>query len=119
MKTQRPKNLDLRTIQLPLPGVVSILHRVSGVILFLTGIPLFLYFLERGLHPERAGELGVFPRLVLAPLIWAFLHHFCAGIRFLLLDIHLGLDKAQARRSSLWVLGVSGFLTLIVELLAW
>ena len=119
MKTQRPKNLDLRTIQLPLPGVVSILHRVSGAILFLIGIPLFLYFLERGLHPESAGELGVFPRFLLVPLIWAFLHHFCAGVRFLLLDIHLGLDKPQARRSSLWVLGVSGFLTLVVEMLAW
>ncbi len=116
MRAQRPKNLDLTTIRLPLPGVVSILHRASGALLFLVGIPVFLDRLDRATHPDTATPL--LPHGLEQPLLWlltwAFLHHFCAGIRFLLLDVHCGTERVQARRSSVAVLLASGVLTLVL-----
>jgi succinate dehydrogenase / fumarate reductase cytochrome b subunit len=53
-------------------------------------------------------------KVVLAGLIWAFVHHFCAGIRFLLLDLHIGIEKEAARKSAGIVLAVSIPLTLIL-----
>lgn len=115
---KRPKNLDLTTIKLPLPGKVSILHRVSGVGLFLC-FPLLLWLFSASLtSPETfaafksvAGSLPV--KVVMAGLIWAFIHHFCAGIRFLLLDLHVGVEKEAAHKSAGVVLAVSIPLTLI------
>lgn len=116
---KRPKNLDLTTIRLPLPGKVSILHRVSGVGLFLC-LPLLLWLFGTSLaSPEGyaavksiAGMLVV--KVILAGLIWALAHHFCAGIRFLLLDVHVGIEKEAARKSAGVVFAVSIPLTLIL-----
>jgi len=116
---KRPKNLDLTTIQLPLPGKVSILHRVSGAGMFIC-FPLLLWLFSASLNsPESfatfksiAGMLPV--KVVLAGLLWAFVHHFCAGIRFLLLDLHIGVEKEEARKSAVAVLAVSIPLTLIL-----
>ncbi len=116
---KRPKNLDLTTIQLPLPGKVSILHRVSGAGMFIC-FPLLLWLFSASLNsPESfatfksvAGMLPV--KVVLAGLLWAFVHHFCAGIRFLLLDLHIGIEKEEARKSAVAVLAVSIPLTLIL-----
>ena len=116
---KRPKNLDLTTIQLPLPGKVSILHRVSGVGLFLC-LPVLLWLFAASLaSPESFATFkAVFASLpvkvVVAGLIWAFVHHFCAGIRFLLLDMHIGIEKDAARKSAAAVLAVSIPLTLIL-----
>src|SRR5487761_2446485 len=121
----RPKNLDLRTIRLPLPGIVSILHRVSGALLFLLGIPLLLAGLQSSLH-SREGFAAVGAlfsqaavKLLLLAFIWAFVHHFCAGIRFLLLDIHKGVKIKPARTSSLWVMIVSLLLTFAAGVALW
>ena len=125
MPKPRPKNLDLRTIRLPLPGVVSIFHRISGALLFLFGIPLLLLALQRSLHSrdsfEALGQLLANPlsKLALLGFAWAFWHHLCAGVRFLLLDIHEGVQIDAARRSSLWVLGVSLLLTLVTGVTLW
>jgi succinate dehydrogenase / fumarate reductase cytochrome b subunit len=116
---KRPKNLDLTTIQLPLPGKVSILHRVSGAGMFIC-FPVLLWLFSASLSsPESfatfksvAGMLPV--KVVLAGLLWAFVHHFCAGIRFLLLDLHIGIEKEEARKSAVAVLAVSIPLTLIL-----
>ena len=116
---KRPKNLDLTTIQLPLAGKVSILHRVSGAGMFIC-FPLLLWLFSASLNsPESfatfksvAGMLPV--KVVLAGLLWAFVHHFCAGIRFLLLDLHIGIEKEEARKSAVAVLAVSIPLTLIL-----
>ncbi len=116
----RPKYLNLQAIlfeiRLPLAGWVSILHRVSGVLLFASGIWL-LFMLDRSLSSPAGFDailryLG-FPlvKLSLLVLVWAYCHHLCAGIRFLLLDLHKGIDKASARRSSIAVLVVSLLLT--------
>jgi succinate dehydrogenase / fumarate reductase cytochrome b subunit len=116
---KRPKNLDLATIRLPLPGKVSILHRVSGAGMFIC-FPVLLWLFSASLSsPESfatfkavAGMLPV--KVVLAGLLWAFVHHFCAGIRFLLLDLHIGIEKEEARKSAVAVLAVSIPLTLIL-----
>ena len=115
---KRPKNLDLATIRLPLPGKVSILHRVSGAGLFLC-FPLLLWLFSASLN--SADTFAVFKsvfstlpaKVILAGLIWAYIHHFCAGIRFLLLDLHVGIEKEAARKSAAIVFAVSIPLTLI------
>ncbi len=125
MLKQRPVYLDLVRIRLPLPGIVSILHRVSGALLFLIGIPLLLGALAASLEsPESYAELKAafahpLAKLVLIGFLWAYLHHFFAGIRFLLLDTLQGIELASARRSSVAVLAVSLALTLIIGARLW
>ena len=121
----RPVYLDLPRIRLPLPGIVSILHRVSGALLFVAGIPLLLAGVAGSLaSPEAYADLKAafahpVAKLVLIGFVWAYLHHFCAGIRYLLLDLHRGIDLEPARRSSAIVLVVSVALTLIVGVRLW
>jgi succinate dehydrogenase / fumarate reductase cytochrome b subunit len=121
----RPVYLNLMRIRLPLPGIVSILHRISGAALFLAGIPLLLLGLQWSLGSAdsfahvRAVLAQPLPKLVLIGLIWAYLHHFCAGIRFLLLDVHRGIELAPARRSSAVVLVVSLTLTVAIGVRLW
>ena len=116
---KRPKNLDLTTIRMPLAAKVSILHRVSGAGLFLF-LPVLLWLFSASLTSAEtfATFRSVFASLpakvVLAGLLWAFVHHFCAGIRFLLLDLHVGIEKEAARKSAAVVFAVSIPLTLIL-----
>ena len=116
---KRPKNLDLTTIKLPLPGKVSILHRVSGVGLFLC-LPVLLWLFSASVTSVetfatfKSVASSLFVKVILAGLIWAFVHHFCAGIRFLLLDIHVGIEKEAACKSAGVVFAVSIPLTLIL-----
>ena len=124
MNTNRPKNLDLRTIRLPLPGVVSILHRVSGALLFLVGIPVLLTRLEQGLHPANPSWMvrhvpAALMWALLWLLTWAFCHHLCAGMRFLLLDIHRGVERQRARQSSVAVLLASLLLSVLMGIWLW
>ena len=124
LSKQRPKFLNLMEIRLPLPGVASILHRVSGGGLFLM-LPLLIWLLDLSLRsPDSFAALQAlaanpFVKLVLIGLLWAFLHHFCMGIRILLIDIHVGVDKAAARASSVAVFAVSLVLTLVLGALLW
>jgi len=124
----RPKYLSLSAllfeIRLPLPGWVSILHRVSGLILFLAVLWL-LFMLDRSLASEAGFEsmrryAGLpLVKLSLLVLIWAYCHHFCAGIRFLFLDIDKGVDRAKARLTSVVVLVVSLALTAWLGIKLW
>ena len=122
---RRPVYLDLPRIRLPLPGIVSILHRVSGALLFLAGTPVLLAGVAASLaSPESFAELKAgfahpLAKLVIVGFVWAYLHHFCAGIRYLLLDLHQGIELAPARRSSTVVLVVSIALTLIIGARLW
>jgi succinate dehydrogenase / fumarate reductase, cytochrome b subunit len=122
----RPKYLNLAQIRLPLPGWVSILHRISGALLVFPFTAWLLYLLDLSLASE-AGFESVRGYLA-APLvkggmlvlIWAFCHHFCAGIRYLLLDLNKGIELGPARASSAAVLVVSLALTaLLGALLLW
>ena len=117
----RPKHLDLTKIRLPLPGWVSIMHRVSGAALFLM-LPALLWMLDMSLATavgfDALGELlsQWWVKALLAGLLWAYLHHFCAGIRYLFLDMHKGVDLASARMSA----GAVYFVSLpLTALLAW
>jgi succinate dehydrogenase cytochrome b subunit len=125
MLKQRPVYLNLVRIRLPLPGIVSILHRASGALLFLAGIPLLLAGVAGSqASPEayadwKAAFAHPLAKLVLIGFLWAYLHHFCAGIRYLLLDTLTGIELASARRSSVVVLAVSLALTAIVGARLW
>jgi succinate dehydrogenase / fumarate reductase cytochrome b subunit len=124
MKKNRPKHLDLRQIRLPLSGYVSILHRVSGALLFVV-LPLLLFMLDQSLrsietYTNLTGLLAnPLLKLALLGLLWAFLHHFCAGLRYLLIDLHLLPTLSLARTASKMVLVVSLLLTATLGVKLW
>jgi succinate dehydrogenase / fumarate reductase, cytochrome b subunit len=120
----RPKYLDLFRIRLPLPGIVSFLHRISGFGLFLF-LPFLLWLFQSSLaSPDsyvryRAAFANPLVKLVLIGLLWAFLHHLFAGLRFLALDVHIGTDLGSARKTSWAVLVASIVLTVILGVWLW
>lgn len=124
MNSSRPKYLNLVQIKLPLPGFVSILHRLSGAFLFLI-LPFLLYLLQQSLASPESFAIfrnivdHVIVKIVLLGVAWSFLHHFCAGIRYLFLDVHIGADLPYARASSYAVLAVSLALTAVVGVCLW
>ena len=126
VKKDKPvfRNIGLAQLihyRLPWAGKVSILHRISGAVLFLM-LPFLLYLLDLSLASElsyqnfQAFTGHVLVKIVCLGLIWCFLHHFCAGIRYLLLDLEIGVEKNEANRSAIivFILGVA--LTAIVGL---
>jgi succinate dehydrogenase / fumarate reductase cytochrome b subunit len=124
MNKKRPKHLALHKIKLPLPGIVSILHRISGLLLFIA-LPLMLMMLQYSLnsiqtYTELMSMLAhPLAKLLLLGLLWAFLHHFCAGLRYLAIDMHLVRDLAGARNSSKAVMAVSLALTVMLGVKLW
>jgi succinate dehydrogenase / fumarate reductase cytochrome b subunit len=115
----RPKYYDLNLAHLPPPGLVSILHRVTGLALFFPVLPLLLYAMQQTLASEAGwahwkdvlSRPGV--KLILLVALWFYAHHFWAGIRYLLLDLHLGIGKAPSKTSAVVVL-VLGLLTVAI-----
>lgn len=109
----------LTSYKLPWSGKVSILHRVSGALLFLS-LPFILYLFDKSITSEISflsfSEMVANPliKLFILALIWGFLHHFCAGIRFLMLDTHRGIEKHQIQKSAITVLVISLALTLVL-----
>lgn len=109
MTDNRPVYLNLIKIRLPLTGMVSFAHRISGVLLFLF-IPFSVYLLD--LSVQSAESFTAVKQLLDQPLmlavqllvIWSIAHHFFAGIRFLLIDAEIGVEKSQARTGSWLVL---------------
>lgn len=124
MQKKRPKHLEIGKIRLPIPGIVSILHRISGVGLFFA-LPFIIYLFSGTLSSAEAFEtyrtIVAHPlvKLILIGLLWAYMHHFCAGLRFLLLDIHIGLDLPTARATARMVLMLSIGLTVVIGGLLW
>jgi succinate dehydrogenase / fumarate reductase cytochrome b subunit len=124
MNKQRPKHLALHQIKLPLPGIVSVLHRISGLILF-CALPLLLLMLQYSLASiETYTQLldvlaNPLLKLMLLGLLWAFLHHFCAGLRYLAIDAHYVRNLAQARNSSKVVMAVSLAITVLMGVKLW
>jgi len=125
-KKERPefRNIhvtELSNYRLPLAGVVSILHRISGFLMFAL-LPFVLYLLEQSLRSEIsfAYYQGIvsYPlvKLIILALVWGYMQHFCAGVRHLVMDTHIGLDKDSARKSAAAVLVVSLALTAVVAL---
>jgi succinate dehydrogenase / fumarate reductase cytochrome b subunit len=124
IKKERPKHLDLLVIKQPLPAIASILHRVSGAGLFLM-LPVLIWLLQLSLESQQSFETfrtvvgHPLAKLVLTGLLWAYLHHFCMGIRILLLDMNMGADLGPARASTKAVLVISLALTVILGVKLW
>jgi succinate dehydrogenase / fumarate reductase cytochrome b subunit len=120
------KNIGLGQIlfvyRLPLAGRTSILHRVSGVLLFVF-LPFLLYLFEQSLTSEtsfgvfKAVLSNVIVKIIVLVLAWAFLHHFCAGIRYLVMDTnHKTVTKQSGKSTAVAVLVVSLILTVTFAL---
>jgi succinate dehydrogenase / fumarate reductase cytochrome b subunit len=115
-----PKFLNLFVIKLPPSGIVSIAHRVSGVLMFVS-IPVIAYLFALSLESQHGFQqvrawLASPPALVLTVLlVWSFSHHLLAGIRHLLLDIDIGVERAQARISA-WVVNLGALLLTVLYL---
>ena len=97
---------DLVRYRLPVPGVLSILHRISGALMFVL-LPVALGLFDLSLRLQGYEQLrqlsgAWWVKFVMAALAWALLHHLLAGLRYLLLDLDLGVDRAWSRRSS-WI----------------
>ncbi len=124
MNEKRPKHLALLQIRLPVPGLVSILHRVSGLLLFFS-IPWLLWMLQYSLRSiETFTQLTdilaySLVKLVLTGIIWACLHHLFAGLRLLVIDLHYGVKLPQARAASKIVLVASLALTALLGARLW
>ena len=126
VKKDRPvyRNIGLAQLikyRLPWAGKVSILHRISGAALFLL-LPFILYLFDQSVASElsyqkfQAFTSNILVKIICLGLIWSFLHHFCAGIRYLLLDLEIGVEKSEANRSAIVVLVVGLALTAVVGL---
>ncbi|MBU6487632.1 MAG: succinate dehydrogenase, cytochrome b556 subunit [Burkholderiales bacterium] len=128
VKKPRPeyRNIGLGQIltayRLPLAGRVSILHRVSGALLFVS-LPFLLYLFSQSLTSELSFEVfkgflsNIVVKLITLALAWAFLFHFCAGIRHLVMDTnHDTVSKQGGKRTSVIVLVVSSVLTIAFAL---
>lgn len=109
MKKQRPVYLDLLKIKQPAAALVSILHRLSGLLLFLF-MPFFLLLLQQSLNSQASFDAlknysgNPLLKTVAIFMLWGFAHHFFAGLRFLALDLHIGTGLAQSRQSAWWVM---------------
>jgi succinate dehydrogenase / fumarate reductase, cytochrome b subunit len=115
---------DLTSYRLPLAGYVSILHRVSGVLMFLL-LPLIIWMFDKSLTSELSfiqfkaafkfgllGLPGVFWKLVVLALIWAYLHHLIAGLRHLWMDVNHAVSKEFGHTSAVVTFALSIGLTL-------
>jgi succinate dehydrogenase / fumarate reductase cytochrome b subunit len=129
-KKPRPKYLSLTAflfeIRFPPAAWVSGFHRISGFLLFLPFTAWLLYLLDASLASEQGfahvrDDYLKMPlaRLGLLVFVWAYLHHFFAGIRFLLIDMDIGVDLPQARYSSYAVFAVSILLTAFIGWRLW
>lgn len=123
MNRVRPVNLNLFTIRFPLPAIVSILHRVSGVFLFLS-IPIILWTLDYSLTQDGFDAMhdwrgNILTKLIIWAMLAAFLYHFVAGIRHLLSDIHIGSSLRSGRRTAVLALVFSIVLILLAGIWLW
>lgn len=123
MKTKRPVNLDIGSIKLPITSYVSILHRVSGVVLFFA-VALLLCVFDASLESEQSFQSlkESFASPLIQFVIWAALaalaYHFVAGIRHLIMDLGFGEDSFESGRRSAWVVVVVAIL-LMVAISGW
>ena len=117
MTNKRPVYLNLLKIRLPLTGIVSFAHRITGVILFLS-LPFVVYILDLSIESEASFQnaqqilnqpLMMFVQVL---LLWSIAHHFFAGIRFLLIDAEIGVEKSQARFGA-WLVLLAEAITLL------
>lgn len=118
MIDKRPVYLNLLKIRLPLPGIVSFAHRITGVLLFLS-LPFAVFLLDLSIESEatfvRVQQILNQPLMLIIQILilWSLAHHFFAGIRFLLIDAEIGVDKSQSRTGA-WLVLLAEVITLLV-----
>ncbi|MGP0014270.1 MULTISPECIES: succinate dehydrogenase, cytochrome b556 subunit [Pseudomonas] len=124
MKSQRPVNLDLRTIQVPITAITSFTHRVSGIILFL-GLGIMLYALSKSLGSEegfaevKACLTSPLAKFVAWGLLSALLYHMVAGIRHLIMDMGIGETLEGGKLGSKIIIAVSTVLIVLAGVWIW
>ena len=124
MNKKRPVNLDLRTLTFPPMAIVSILHRISGMVMFLL-LPIMIYVLEQSLR--NAGTYANLQVCLARPvsklMLWAFatalVYHLLAGIRHLLMDIGYGEHLEAGRRSAVAVIILAAVSTILLGIWIW
>ena len=124
MSKQRPVNLDLFSIKQPLPAIASIIHRVTGLILFV-GIAILIYLLDQSLRSEQSFASlqetlnGGFVKLVIWGVLSALIYHFVAGIKHLLMDFGIGETIEGAELGAKITIGISAVLILYTGISIW
>ncbi|KTD28051.1 succinate dehydrogenase cytochrome b556 subunit C [Legionella maceachernii] len=121
---KRPVNLDLGTIRFPVMAIASILHRISGLILFLL-MPFILYLLSKSL--SSAISFMQMQVLLQSPfhklLLWAFsaalVYHLLAGIRHMIMDLGYGEEVKAGRQTAIWVIALAVILTIFLGIWIW
>lgn len=124
MNKKRPVNLQLTTIRFPATAIVSILHRISGVILFLF-LPVMLWILSLSL--SSAEGFNALQTCLAAPgmkfILWVMLsalaYHLVAGIRHLLMDFGWGEEKRSGKISAFFAMGLATILVILLGVLIW
>ena len=120
IKDDRPKYLNLLKIRLPITGVASINHRISGLLLFLA-IPFSLYLLQLSLKNKNGFDevlsclSSPVIKLALVLLTWSFVHHLFAGLRFLLIDQNIGISLPAARKTAWFVVFAAVIVTIVIS----
>ncbi len=118
MSDHRPVYLNLLKIRLPVPGIVSFAHRITGVLLFLA-LPYAVYLLDLSIESAQSFEQvrqildQPFMLLVQIVLLWSIAHHFFAGIRFLLIDAEIGVEKTSMRAGA-WLVMLAEVVTVVL-----
>lgn len=117
-RAKRPVYLNLFKIRLPVPGMVSLAHRASGVLLFIA-IPFSVYLLDLSVISAQGYDqvqnilMQPLVKLILLVLMWSYAHHFFAGIRFLLIDADIGVEKSTSIIGA-WLVIVAELLVVVV-----
>lgn len=124
MNQKRPVNLDLGTIKFPVMAIASILHRISGLVLFLL-LPFILYLLSKSLN--NAVSFMQMQNLLQSPfyklLLWVFsaalVYHILAGIRHMVMDLGYGEEVKEGRQTAIWVIALAVILTIFLGIWIW
>ena len=124
MNKKRPVNLDLTTIKFPIPAIISILHRVSGVYLFI-GIGFVVWMLSSSLDSRQGFQAvadvlsGGIAKLVVWITVSAVLYHFVAGIKHLLMDLGIGETKEDGPKMAIGAAAIAAILILLAGVWIW
>ncbi|HEA54143.1 hypothetical protein LCGC14_0845160 [marine sediment metagenome] len=124
MNSKRPVNLDLGKFHFPLPAITSILHRVSGIIIFV-GVAFMLYGLQLSLSGEegfsQVSELlnSFFAKLIIWGIMSALLYHLVAGIKHLLMDMGVAEELESGRVAAKITIAVSVVLIVLAGVWIW
>ena len=124
MNSKRPVNLDLGSFHFPLPAITSILHRISGIIIFI-GIAFMLYGLDLSLSGEegfgRVNELldSFLAKLIIWGILSGLLYHLVAGIKHLIMDMGIGETLEGGRLAAKATIAVSVVLIVLAGVWIW